>query len=206
MNQTPASATVSKASTLNEETENSHRPSSAGGVFSGLRIVSLCTLLSRILGLVRDVGMAALFGNGVIMDAFTVAFRIPNLARRFFGEGALTAAFLPVFVGEMERHGRSAAWKIGSAVLVLLGLSLCGVVLVTEVDSLGAFDLGGCEPGVGTPHSLNRPDDALSDFDLSLRSDECHAARVGAFHLAGFGSGLAERDLDCGHLVDRPPV
>ncbi len=101
-------------------------------MFSGLRIVSLCTLLSRVLGLVRDMGMAALFGNGAVMDAFTVAFRIPNLARRFFGEGALTAAFLPVFVGEMEQNGRMSAWKVGSAVLMLLSLSLCVFVLLAE--------------------------------------------------------------------------
>ena len=49
--------------------------------------------------------MAALFGGGVVMDAFSVAFRIPNLARRLFGEGALTAAFLPTFIREMEQLG-----------------------------------------------------------------------------------------------------
>ncbi len=110
---------------------------SSAGVFSGLRIVSLCTLLSRVLGLVRDMGMAALFGNGAVMDAFTVAFRIPNLARRFFGEGALTAAFLPVFVGEMEQNGRRSAWKVGSAVLMLLSLALCLFVLLGELGLWG---------------------------------------------------------------------
>lgn len=145
MKELPVSATVPMESALNEKTENS-RQSSASGMFSGLRIVSLCTLLSRVLGLVRDVGMAVLFGNGVIMDAFTVAFRIPNLARRFFGEGALTAAFLPVFVGEMERDGRQAAWKIGSAVLVLLGLSLCGMVLLAELVLWGISTWGNVSP------------------------------------------------------------
>ncbi len=77
--------------------------------------------------------MAALFGNGAVMDAFTVAFRIPNLARRFFGEGALTAAFLPVFVGEIENRGRASAWKVGSAVLMLLGFSLCLLVVLVEL-------------------------------------------------------------------------
>ena len=67
----------------------------AGGLFSGLRIVSLCTFLSRVLGLVREMAMAALFGNGRVLDAFTVAFAIPNLARALFGEGALSTAFLP---------------------------------------------------------------------------------------------------------------
>jgi putative peptidoglycan lipid II flippase len=102
-------------------------------LFSGLRIVSLCTLLSRILGLIRDMGMASLFGNGPIMDAFTVAFRAPNLLRRLFGEGALTAAFLPAFVRDMERNGRDSAWRLASSMLWVLAISLIGVVVVGEV-------------------------------------------------------------------------
>jgi len=103
-------------------------------LFSGLRTVSLLTLLSRILGLIRDVGMAALFGGGMVMDAFSVAFRIPNLARRLFGEGALTAAFLPIFVRERKQSGRQAAWQLASAVLGLLAVALCGLVLLGELS------------------------------------------------------------------------
>ena len=55
------------------------------------------TLASRVLGLVREVLMAALFGAGAAMDAFFVAFRIPNLFRRLFAEGAFAQAFVPVF-------------------------------------------------------------------------------------------------------------
>ncbi len=120
----------------NESSSNSsppNSPSQQGGALAGLKVVGLCTLLSRVLGLVRDVGMAVLFGNGAIMDAFTVAFRIPNLARRFFGEGALTAAFLPVFVGEIEKNGQPSAWKVGSAVLMLLGLTLTLLVVFAEL-------------------------------------------------------------------------
>jgi putative peptidoglycan lipid II flippase len=96
-------------------------------------MVSLLTLASRILGLVRDMAMAALFGNGAILDAFTVALRVPNLARRLFGEGALTAAFLPVFVRELERSGRESAWQLASAVLNLLAIALCVIVVVGEL-------------------------------------------------------------------------
>ncbi|MEX2285926.1 MAG: murein biosynthesis integral membrane protein MurJ [Planctomycetaceae bacterium] len=102
-------------------------------IFSGLRLVGLLTLGSRVLGLVRDVAMAALFGNGPVMDAFSVAFRIPNLARQLFGEGALTAAFLPLFVREMEHSGAQVAWKLASAVLTVLAMSLAAIVIVAEL-------------------------------------------------------------------------
>lgn len=109
--------------------------------FSGLRTVSLLTLASRILGLVRDMAMAALFGNGAILDAFTVALRIPNLARRLFGEGALTAAFLPVFVRELEQSGKASAWQLASAVLNLLAAILLMIVVVAELLLLGLDQL-----------------------------------------------------------------
>ncbi|MEX0701171.1 MAG: murein biosynthesis integral membrane protein MurJ [Planctomycetales bacterium] len=102
-------------------------------LFSGLRIVSLCTLASRVLGLARDMAMAALFGNGAALDAFTVAFRIPNLARRLFGEGALSAAFLPAFTRELEGAGRPAAWRLGTAMLVTLTWFLAAIVLAAEI-------------------------------------------------------------------------
>lgn len=89
-------------------------------------------MLSRVLGLIRDIGMAALFGNGAVMDAFSVAFRIPNLARRLFGEGALTAAFLPVFVQDVETNGKSEAWKLATAILTILAVSLTAAILLAE--------------------------------------------------------------------------
>jgi putative peptidoglycan lipid II flippase len=100
---------------------------------AGFRLVGIFTFLSRVLGLARDVSMASVFGNGAVMDAFSVAFRIPNLARRVFGEGALTAAFLPVFVQEHERHGPASAWKLASTVINVLAVALCGLVLVGEL-------------------------------------------------------------------------
>jgi putative peptidoglycan lipid II flippase len=102
-------------------------------VLAGFRLVGIFTFLSRLLGLARDVTMAAVFGNGAVMDAFSVAFRIPNLARRVFGEGALTAAFLPVFVQEHEQHGPGPAWKLASTVFNVLAVTLCGIVLLGEL-------------------------------------------------------------------------
>jgi putative peptidoglycan lipid II flippase len=117
-------------------------------LFSGLRVVASSTLLSRVLGLVRDVATAGLFGLGPVMDAFAFAFRIPNLTRRLFGEGALSAAFLPAFARELERSSdlslrasdrqvgnlpHDSAWQLASAVFALLAVLLGLVVLGGEL-------------------------------------------------------------------------
>ena len=104
----------------------------SGHRFSGLRLVSLLTLCSRILGLIRDMLMASRFGNGPLLDAFTVAFRIPNLARRLFGEGALSTAFLPTLVSRLEKEGRPSAWRLSTAVLITLASVLSLIVLLGE--------------------------------------------------------------------------
>lgn len=93
-----------------------------------VRWVSLLTLLSRCLGLARDALMAARFGNGLLLDSFTVAFRLPNLARALLGEGALATAFLPAYVQEREQAGRDAAQRL--AVAVVLWLTIAAAVLV----------------------------------------------------------------------------
>ena len=100
---------------------------------SGLRTVSILTFVSRVFGLVRDVGMAAAFGNGPLMDAFSVAFRFPNLARGMFGEGALTAAFLPAFLHERAHHGEEAGWRLASGVIAVLTIGLAAAVATAEV-------------------------------------------------------------------------
>jgi putative peptidoglycan lipid II flippase len=105
---------------------------------AGLRIVGLLTLGSRVLGLARDVLMAAVFGNSAVMDAFSVAFRVPNLARRLFGEGALSTAFLPAFVREGELHGPESAWRLAGTLFVALAGLLAAVVLVGELLLLAA--------------------------------------------------------------------
>jgi putative peptidoglycan lipid II flippase len=102
-------------------------------VASGLRTVSVLTFLSRMLGLVRDVAMAAAFGNGPLMDAFSVAFRVPNLARGMFGEGALTAAFLPAFLQERAQRGEQAGWRLASGVIAVLTIGLSALVLGGEL-------------------------------------------------------------------------
>lgn len=117
-----------------EDADQQTAPSS----LSGFRRVSLLTLTSRVLGLLRDALMASRFGNGEILDAFTVAFRIPNLGRRLFGEGAMTTAFLPALVSDLEREGRESAWRLTTAVFFGLAAVLFVVVAAGEVLLLGA--------------------------------------------------------------------
>ncbi len=71
------------------------------------------TAVSRVLGFVRDMIMAWLLGAGLLADAFVVAFRIPNLLRRFMAEGAVSVAFVPVFSEVKEREGLAQAFLIG---------------------------------------------------------------------------------------------
>lgn len=102
-------------------------------------VIAVMTMLSRCLGLLRDMLMAGLFGTGIKMSAFVIAFTIPNLFRRLFGEGALSAAFVPVFIETRRQSGEKEAWRLARriitivaallAVLVLLGLFLIDWVL-----------------------------------------------------------------------------
>lgn len=89
--------------------------------------VSFAVLLSRILGLVREQVFAGLFGAGLFMDAWLVAFRIPNLLRDLFAEGALSSAFVPTFTESLEKEGKSHSWELAnlvlSALMILLGLT-----------------------------------------------------------------------------------
>ena len=77
-------------------------------LFKAASTVSLLTLLSRITGLARDLLMAAMFGASALTDAFNVAFRIPNLFRRLFAEGAFSQAFVPVLATTLTKEARSA--------------------------------------------------------------------------------------------------
>lgn len=97
-------------------------------------LISVATMASRILGLVRDSVLAALFGASasMAMDAYNVAFRIPNLFRDLFAEGAMTAAFVPTFTRTLNARGREAAWRLGSLVINALVL-ITGVLVALGI-------------------------------------------------------------------------
>ena len=91
-------------------------------------VVGAATLLSRILGFIRDAVIAWFFGAGFSSDAFIAAFRIPNLLRRLFAEGSLSSAFIPVFTQYIVRRGQSEAFHLARSAFRLLSVFL---ILVT---------------------------------------------------------------------------
>src|SRR5881397_1654839 len=108
-------------------------------------VAGAATLASRLLGLARDQLLAALFGAGNEMDAFIVAFRIPNLVRDLFAEGAMSAAFVPTFTRHLTLHGKGDAWRLGNNVLNALLLTtgvlvVAGVVFAQPIVAMYARD------------------------------------------------------------------
>ena len=96
-------------------------------------LFGLATMASRLLGLVRDQVLAYYFGAGDAMDAFRVAFRIPNLVRDLFAEGAMSAAFVPTFTAELTSGGKPRAWRLANSVVTALVLVTGVLVLLGMV-------------------------------------------------------------------------
>jgi putative peptidoglycan lipid II flippase len=108
-------------------------------------IVSIAVMASRVMGLVREMVFARFFGAGFLTDAFLVGFRIPNLLRDLFAEGALSAAFVKVFTDYQIKRGEREAWRLASLVLnalvvVLSVITILGVVFARPIVGLIARD------------------------------------------------------------------
>ena len=102
-------------------------------LFKATSLVGGMTLISRILGFARDMVLARYFGAGVVMDAFTQAFKIPNFGRRTFGEGAFSLAFVPVLSEYKATRSHEEVKQLtdrvaGSLILVLFIVTLVGVI------------------------------------------------------------------------------
>ena len=117
-------------------------------------IVSIAIMASRVLGLVRDQVFAALFGAGLQYDAFLTAFRIPNLLRDLFAEGALSAAFVTTFSQVLAKKGEAEAFRLSNRVATLLML-LLGIICIAgwlaapdlvRLLAPGFFDVPGKAP------------------------------------------------------------
>ncbi len=123
--------------------------------------VSLWTLVSRITGLVRELLVAATFGASAMTDAFNVAFRIPNLFRRFFAEGAFSQAFIPALAASKEQHGEEATRQVINHVAtvltwVLVLASVVGVLLAPALVWAMASGLQQNPQGFAAATSMTR--------------------------------------------------
>ena len=104
--------------------------------------MALATMASRVLGMVREMVYAAFMGNTVVASAFTLAFQVPNLFRRLLGEGALTAAFIPIFKKKEITEGQEEMWRCANAVISGLVAAAAVVTLLAVIGISIALGLG----------------------------------------------------------------
>src|SRR3989442_15451470 len=90
------------------------------------------TLTSRILGMVREIVYARFMGDGVVASAFKLAFQIPNLFRRLLGEGALSAAFIPIFKAKEKTEGEPEMWRSANAVISAMGEGATAIIALVS--------------------------------------------------------------------------
>lgn len=114
-------------------------------------IMSIATFFSRIAGLVREQTFAYLFGAGAATDAFNVAFRIPNLLRDLFAEGALSAAFIPTFNSILAKDGKAKAFK-------LTNLTFCAIFIVVGILTLLGIAFSPLIVSTMAPEFVNNPE------------------------------------------------
>lgn len=112
-----------------------------GKIAKSASTVSIALMCSRVLGLIREQAFAALFGAGYAYDAFVVAFRIPNLLRDLFGEGALSSAFVTVFSDYDTKKGEKDTWQLANNVLAFFAvlvsvITLCGIIFAEPIIHL----------------------------------------------------------------------
>ncbi len=136
-------------------------------------LVSSNTLLSRVLGLSRDMLFYAVFGVSAYADAFIIAFTIPNLFRRLLGEGALTSALIPVLSDELEEKGKQEAFRLLNAALTRTFLALLAIITFACVILmiLYSFHIGPDRWALGEKFSI-----MLMPYMLLI----CLAALIGA--------------------------
>ncbi len=146
---------------------------SGGSAFRGAVVTSVWTLLSRILGFARDAAMLAVFGASVATGNFVIAWMLPNLFRRLFGEGAVSAAIQPALARAQEEEGQEAAARLFAAFMGVFALLLTALVVVGEVVLLTM--LNSLEPGDADEEALK-----LSVYLLPYVLPICMTALAGA--------------------------
>ncbi len=147
--------------------------------------VGAATMLSRVLGLARDQVMATLFGAGFATDAFNVAFRIPNLLRDLFAEGAMSSAFVPTFTEYHYKRGEEQAWALGRQLMitllaVLLAICAVGYLFTPQLVRLFAGGFG------HVPETL----DGLTKLELTVLLTRVMLPFLPAVALAAAAMGM----------------
>ncbi|MEN8785095.1 MAG: murein biosynthesis integral membrane protein MurJ [Akkermansiaceae bacterium] len=131
-----------------------------------LMTISGFTLMSRVLGVVRDILIARFLGTGVVADAFFAAFRFPNMFRRIFGEGAFNAAFVPLFGKRVTADGRNSAMQFANNAFTILFGTL-GVLTLVAIPLMAAIML------IVVPGFLPKAEESLGsetkEFRIPLR-------------------------------------
>ncbi|MBI3995069.1 MAG: murein biosynthesis integral membrane protein MurJ [Nitrospirae bacterium] len=120
-------------------------------------VIGLATLASRIMGFVRDMILARVFGAGMVADAFFVAYRIPNMLRELFAEGSMSAAFIPVFTEYTTKRSKEEARELASAVFTTL-LTIVAVICILSIAA-APWIVRGIAPGFA---------DEPGKFDLTV--------------------------------------
>tara|TARA_B110000003_G_scaffold77648_1_gene79190 strand:+ start:726 stop:2285 length:1560 start_codon:yes stop_codon:yes gene_type:complete len=105
----------------------------ASSIYKSSAVVGFWTLCSRIMGFIRDILFAAILGSGPIADAFILAFRIPNLFRKFFAEGAFSAAFIPLLTEKNEKYGLQSGVAFTSNIASLLLFIIIPLTILSEI-------------------------------------------------------------------------
>jgi putative peptidoglycan lipid II flippase len=109
------------------------KPAVAKSFVSHAKLISALTLLSRVTGLLRESVVARCFGAGVVSSAFTVAFKVPNLFRKLLGEGALSAAFIPLYAQALKTGDEAEANRFAAASVNLLAMILVALTIIGEI-------------------------------------------------------------------------
>ena len=125
-------------------------------------IIGSLTLVSRLMGLVRDVLIARFLGAGLVSDAFFTAFKLPNVFRRMFAEGAFNAAFIPLYARRIEEEGEAAADAFASEVGSMLFIVVLTLVILFEITMPWSLNIIG--------YGLSRSPDELGivSYDLAV--------------------------------------
>ena len=136
--------------------------------FKNISVVAAATMVSRFLGLARDMLVTAVFGTSALASSFYTAFTLPNLFRRLLGEGALTAALVPTLNEELKARQRAGAFALVNSVASWLLVVSSGVVLLSMAVLAGAMHLGPEAQALGLPAGTVRRWIEAADFAVIL--------------------------------------